>query len=730
MVDVEHVDPPTDGDEGASDSSVDPATRKRRKKGRPPTTYAGIKKKKKEECRREIQRLKAEKKALEEVLNPKVLPRDTTPERTTVSQMEGLNNEQIAAEMLENVNVVLKVAERSKNLKGTYVKELKVCSKNLRAAATVVARKTAGSCGRQMEEETERLREKVKSLEEQLGRLMVLLQEEREARPRAEGAEKHEEMAVEMPDDHLPQTRAQSPAKPMTTAKPARSKAPTKKQENGKTEKPVAAQKGDELVHRPMVRGVRKAMEEPSPEEAMKGVKKVMEGVSIKEITKGDPQDVRRNLENLITRCQGALVRIPKERKPGKGDNPRNLPKITKVEVVKVKDRLRAEAKKTAAQIVRGTKEEKASTEKAPVNQATDWVEVVRRGKKKSMGVRQEPAAKPGKPETAAAANKAAGKAPREERRKGEPPKRRTPKSAAVAITFPEGQAGEGMRYLRSKINLEDLGIENIKHRRALNGATLLEIPGGEEAKAKADTLASHIKRVAEEKGVRVTRPTKRAEIRLKDLDESVTDEEIRNAVAKAGEGLPDEIKVGPIRQTPSGLGTCWVQCRVEVAKKAAAARRIKVGWVAVRVEMLDPRPLVCYRCLERGHVRAQCKSAIDRSTLCYRCGKEGHKAQGCSEIPNCAVCSGRGMPSNHKAGGAACRPPTKGEKKKAARKNRKEGQTGSGKAKKKASDAEAGPSTEREEPMEIEQATQGTKEHSRGGNSQEEAGKAAPSQQ
>lgn len=69
----------------------------------------------------------------------------------------------------------------------------------------------------------------------------------------------------------------------------------------------------------------------------------------------------------------------------------------------------------------------------------------------------------------------------------------------------------------------------------------------------------------------------------------------------------------------------------------------------------MEPHPLQCFRCLEGGHVRDQCKSETDRSRRCYRCGKEGHKAQQCDDAPKCPVCADLGRPANHRAGNKAC---------------------------------------------------------------------------
>ncbi|XP_011858738.1 PREDICTED: neurofilament medium polypeptide-like [Vollenhovia emeryi] len=731
--------PYTDSDsDESSTSSVDQITGKRKRRGRPSTTGEGYKRKKKEQVKREIRLLKAEKKALEEVANPKVAPRSATPEKETIRRMESLSQEEMAAEMLENINVVVKVAERSKNLKRTYVKDLKASSATLRAAATVVATKPAGP-NSAASEEIERWKERVRSLEDQVEKLTTLLQEERAARIAAEKKAERETatveevtMAEEMPEmpeaaretrdmrqgaslSSQARARAQDQGMPAKPAKQRKPKAQGRIQEAAKRERLVTAERSEGTVHRPMLRGQRKVLEDPPEEDAMEGIRRVMEGVSIKEVVCGDSDKVKRNLENLITRCQGALSRISK----GKEERGKRLPVVTSVE--EVKDKVRLRARETAARIVRNSKETKPKEEKKPSKEdkrapalakpTTSWAEVVRKGRKKQESKEQNPVAKSGKPATTATINGAEKKGQKEQ------PKRRSPKTAAVAISFPEGQAAEGMRFLRSQIKLEDLGIDKVKSRKALNGATLLEISGGAEAKVKADALATTIKTVGEGKGVKVTRPEKRAEIRLKDLDESVSEEEIRAAVTKAGGGLPDDVKVGPIRRTPGGMGTCWIQCGLEVARRTAEARRIRLGWVSCRVELLDPRPLVCFRCLERGHIRAQCRSSTDRSMLCYRCGKEGHKAQGCTETPDCAVCKGRGLPSNHKAGGAACRLPSKNERKRAARKSREEGRE---------KGQTAGQSRQQEEPMETEPAAQGT--HPNESNSQEEAGKASPS--
>ncbi|XP_011860719.1 PREDICTED: uncharacterized protein LOC105557924 [Vollenhovia emeryi] len=216
------------------------------------------------------------------------------------------------------------------------------------------------------------------------------------------------------------------------------------------------------------------------------------------------------------------------------------------------------------------------------------------------------------------------------------------------------------MRLIRSQINLGELGIDALKPRRAQTGAIILEI-SGENAKEKADSLADRMRAVVgNREGVKVTRPAKMAEIRVRDLDDSITVADVREAVAEAGGCILQDVKAGEIKLAPNGLGTIWIQCPLASAKKAAAAGRIKIGWIRARLELLENRPLICFRCLERGHVRAQCRSKVDRSELCCRCGETGHKAQTCRAEPKCPVCTEKGLPANHKAGNKACPLPSK----------------------------------------------------------------------
>lgn len=139
--------------------------------------------------------------------------------------------------------------------------------------------------------------------------------------------------------------------------------------------------------------------------------------------------------------------------------------------------------------------------------------------------------------------------------------------------------------------------------------------------------------------GTKVSRPEKLAEIRVKNIVDYTDVSEVKEAIASAGGCTVGEIKTGVIRRSPNGLGTLWAQCPIRATNKVAALGKIRVGWTSTRIELLAPRQMYCFRCLERGHVQANCKSTVDRSGLCYRCGGIGHQAKQCSNSPSCPIC-------------------------------------------------------------------------------------------
>lgn len=231
---------------------------------------------------------------------------------------------------------------------------------------------------------------------------------------------------------------------------------------------------------------------------------------------------------------------------------------------------------------------------------------------------------------------------------------RKVPRRAAVSIfCTTAGQYEAIIAKAKRKIKLPDLGIE--KGLQA-SGVLTLEIPGSDSVK-HADALAERLLVLfATREDIKISRPCKMAELRVKDLDDAVSRWDVSHFLAEVGGCRPSEVTTGTIRKGPNGLGTVWVRCPLAAANKIAEAGRIVVGWAMARVQILDARPLQCFRCLEGGHVRATCRG-VDRSTRCYRCGDPGHRAQNCMAQLCCPICTDLGRPANHRASSRACAP-------------------------------------------------------------------------
>ncbi|CAH2989114.1 unnamed protein product [Chilo suppressalis] len=319
----------------------------------------------------------------------------------------------------------------------------------------------------------------------------------------------------------------------------------------------------------------------------------------------------------------------------------------------------------------RGTEELTSSIPKPggsvdpPVTQKDDqdWTLVVNR-KKESAKRRNEHGAGVEQQPTQASSDKNKRKKKKKKSssaKKDSPTLPKPPRSLAVLISVrPDAENkpsfAEVIGRVKSQCRLSDLGIESgAKFRNTISGGRLMELPNavGDE---KVDRLVQKLRELLPE-DIRVVRPVKTADVLISCLDDSVTHDEVKDAIVKKCGCPPDNIKVGQIRIGWSGTGSIWAQCPVTEVKTLTSGRLL-VGWCSAKVTLLQKRPLKCFRCLELGHSRIQCTASTDRSGLCYRCGLTGHLAATCSAKPHCVVCAGADKPADHVMGGNKCHPP------------------------------------------------------------------------
>jgi len=246
------------------------------------------------------------------------------------------------------------------------------------------------------------------------------------------------------------------------------------------------------------------------------------------------------------------------------------------------------------------------------------------------------------------------------ERNVNSKPRRRAPRTAAVAIRCKDSQCSYAkiLTEARNKVSLTSLGIETSKVRKAASGGIIIEIPGADRTQ-KAENLLGKLQEVfhdrKEGEEVIVSRPIIKGEIRIIGLDDSVDNAEIRRVVAENGNCKTEEMRVSQIRTMTNGMGLAWVQCPLATAIRLGNLKKLRIGWSTAKVELLRTRPTQCFKCWEYGHTMAACSSTEDRSSRCYKCGETGHRVAQCQNNPHCLLCASQKKESAHRLGSGQC---------------------------------------------------------------------------
>lgn len=121
---------------------------------------------------------------------------------------------------------------------------------------------------------------------------------------------------------------------------------------------------------------------------------------------------------------------------------------------------------------------------------------------------------------------------------------------------------------------IEEPGYQDMRTRRGMTEAYVLEILSNkEDRESKTEALAVEMRRIfAEDPTVRIARPT--AIIRVRDLDEAVTEEEVIEAIVAKGVSDRREVRASLTRPV-NGMGwhrsTAWSRWRMSWPKPAAS---------------------------------------------------------------------------------------------------------------------------------------------------------------
>ncbi|CAK9820202.1 hypothetical protein ANTQUA_LOCUS10541 [Anthophora quadrimaculata] len=647
-----------DADSDGSDMLFDPLHR--RKRGRPPTTgdYAGLAAAKRQylELSAAVEKMEKAQAAEQASATPPGPSRGSKPlpeEAELAAELRHLPTGDIAAQMLEHLKEVERIAGTSRNLQGGFVRKLRIAARTVAAAtAEVVKRTETSSPASLLEADNIRLRMKVEDLEAELSKLKAeaaVVPTRKGARSSRGGSDSTSTAVEPMETEPVmvggivspPRTRGSVRRAAPTDERTPKS-SPRPERDSWLLNKIGSLVEGKLEAFRREILDRRPALRPRSKEGVPKPARAIMPSG-----TEGERSDAPRKKKKKKKKkktSKGGITATETEDEPPPPQ--RQRPRVAKPPQAPPSGGATASEagpRETWATVV-GRKAARKKVVAPPAPKPPD------KGAKKGGGAPEK-----------AGQRKAAPKPPR---------LGRVPRTAAIALTVtPESTVtlGEAIASAKKKLTLAEVGLEALTYKRAVTGGLLMQIPGPEGA-AKADTLAKKLEEALQGTGVKITRPCKRAELRVTGLDDSVTPAEVADAIAAAGACRPEEVRTGQIRSSSSGLGTLWVSCPLLAANTVAKAGRIRVGWASARVEVLAARPLQCYRCLQVGHVRQRCTGDVDRSGRCYNCGASGHTAGKCpAETPNCPLCADLGRPAGHRLGSKACSPPTR--KKKGARK-------------------------------------------------------------
>lgn len=214
-----------------------------------------------------------------------------------------------------------------------------------------------------------------------------------------------------------------------------------------------------------------------------------------------------------------------------------------------------------------------------------------------------------------------------------------------VVVSSDGKQYADILRSIKSSVNIDDAGIKIKSIKKTAKGDVMLEVLGGKD---KAEALKREI--VSGNSGTRAVIKNNEETVYVTGIECDVTSEELIQAIAKdTGNTAQGNIRVMSIRPNLSGSQNATLIMDRKAAYDLSKRGSIKIGWTSCRVR-LQVNIVRCYRCLEFGHHRRECKGD-DKGAVCMKCGKVDHKAKACTNTSFCLTCKKEG----HRADQTKC---------------------------------------------------------------------------
>ncbi|XP_070530002.1 uncharacterized protein [Cardiocondyla obscurior] len=567
----------------------------RKKRGRPIVTGDGVEVRAIKAKKLELQRLEEEIRTAQEILNSAYDPADFRSKKRTVmaqrleEEMSHLPPRDIVAQVLQAAQQADTVAAKSTNLNGRFVRILREAALKIQIGTdALIGKQPINICNTGNEistenQEIQRLKDEISVLREELKTLR-----DKKETGRVSPSVQHESMEIEpVACEELPSLSSFPPL-------PQREKLPP--------------------AIRPALRGVRRVLEDgdenvvvKKPTTSTADSAKDLEAKWEKKFS-SFAEEMKREMRRMVSAftqhaasadiATGAQKNAPSANttkgaakgRPVPGDSVGKDDKRNKKRETKTTPPLpsvgKSSGQRTGASISASKTEGTPTTIHRPEEQK--WSQVVGRKAarkqarqttnssaapalniKKAGGKNQRDnnAAQKQQPSAKIVQSAGADNTPKQGKKKS---RRRIPRTAAIVLNCPPDRISAVMGEVRTKIKLSDVGItDSVKTRNTISGALLIEV-SGENKEAKADALASKMKEVLKnQEDVSLSRPMKTAEIRVRDLEPSITASEVATTVAIKGGCDLRSVTPGDIRRFPGGQGSLWLRLPLAAAKKA-----------------------------------------------------------------------------------------------------------------------------------------------------------------